>query len=338
MELVKAVLALEDGRYFQGHSFTGRGEAWGEIVFNTSMTGYQEVLTDPSYAGQIVTMTYPHVGNYGVNDQDVESERVRVEGFILREYHPMPSNWRSQRTLADYLASAGVLGLTGLDTRALTRHIRERGAMMGYMSTEDLNPESLAEKARSVPKLDGRDLVKDVACPQPYVWEPDPEGGRPECRPGSHRGLGRDQGRLQGRGHGLWDKIQYLEKPDQIRGQGSGPAGRDSAGRDPGIRTGRHLPVQRPRGSGRGRPTPMKTSGRSWAKNRIFGICLGHQLMGLALKGTDLQTEVRSPGGQPAGQGPDHGPDRDHQPEPRLFRGHRQPLRPERQTDPRQPQ
>ena len=127
MELVKAIMALEDGRFFRGYSFTGHGEAWGEIVFNTSMTGYQEVLTDPSYSGQIVAMTYPHVGNYGVNPQDVESSHVQVEGFILREYHPVPSNWRSTRTLADYLQESNKLGLTGIDTRALTKHLRDRG-------------------------------------------------------------------------------------------------------------------------------------------------------------------------------------------------------------------
>ncbi|MFH1090310.1 MAG: carbamoyl-phosphate synthase domain-containing protein, partial [Pseudomonadota bacterium] len=183
MKPTKAVLALEDGRFFHGYSLTGQGEAWGEIVFNTSMTGYQEVLTDPSYAGQIVAMTYPHIGNCGVNDQDVESAAIRVEGFILREYHPVPSNWRSQRNLADYLSSAGKLGLTGIDTRALTRHLRERGAMMGYMSTRDLDPDSVIEKAHRVPNLIGRDLVQGVTTAKPYLWAPDPEGGRPEYDP-----------------------------------------------------------------------------------------------------------------------------------------------------------
>ena len=190
MEKIKAMLALEDGRFFKGYSFTGPGESWGEIVFNTSMTGYQEVLTDPSYAGQIVTMTYPHIGNYGINRADVESSRIRVDGFILREYHPIPSNWRSEKSLKDYLCEAGVLGLTGVDTRALTRHIRQRGAMMGVMSTYDLDPESLAEKARNCPSMEGRDLVREVTCEKPYVWVPDTNGGHPSTdertsRPGA---------------------------------------------------------------------------------------------------------------------------------------------------------
>ena len=168
---MKALIALEDGTVFEGRSFTGRGEAAGEIVFNTSMTGYQEILTDPSYRGQIVTMTYPLIGNYGVNDEDYESNRIQVEAFVVREYQSFYSNWRAKRSLGDWLASQGVLGVEGVDTRALTRRIRIHGAMRAVISTEDLDPKSLVERARSHPGLVGRDLVQDVTCSAPYLWE-----------------------------------------------------------------------------------------------------------------------------------------------------------------------
>src|SRR6202030_3539127 len=146
---MKAILALEDGSVFHGEGFGARATACGEVVFNTSMTGYQEVLTDPSYKGQIVTMTYPLIGNYGVNRDDQESGRVQVEGFIVRELTRVPSNFRSEGTLDDYLRSAGVIGLEGIDTRALVRRIRVRGAMTGVLSTTDLDNDSLVHKART---------------------------------------------------------------------------------------------------------------------------------------------------------------------------------------------
>ena len=167
---MKALLALEDGRTFTCRSFTGPGETWGEVVFNTSMTGYQEVLTDPSYSGQIVTMTYPLVGNYGVNPEDVESDRIQVAGFLIREYQNFPSNYRSTSPLADYLKDQGVLGLEELDTRALTRHIRNAGAMRAFISTEDLDPLSCVERARKIPSMVGQDLVQKVTTSVPFYW------------------------------------------------------------------------------------------------------------------------------------------------------------------------
>src|SRR5690349_2447481 len=134
-----AKLALEDGTVYTGRSFGAQGETFGEVVFNTSMTGYQEVLTDPSYKGQIVTMTYPHIGNYGINPEDPESKRVQVEGFVVRELNRVPSNFRSQTTLEQYLAASNVLGIEGIDTRALVRRIRVRGAMTGVLSTTELD-------------------------------------------------------------------------------------------------------------------------------------------------------------------------------------------------------
>ncbi|SMC82391.1 carbamoyl-phosphate synthase small subunit [Desulfocicer vacuolatum DSM 3385] len=167
---MKALLALEDGRTFPCRSFTGAGEARGEVVFNTSMTGYQEILTDPSYHGQMVTMTCPMMGNYGVCPEDVESDRIQASALIVREYVDLPSNWRSTGTLADYLKKEGVLGIEDLDTRALTRHIRNAGAMRAVISTTDLDPASLVEKARQVPPMEGCNLVDLVSTKTPYFW------------------------------------------------------------------------------------------------------------------------------------------------------------------------
>ncbi|RLB99707.1 MAG: carbamoyl phosphate synthase small subunit, partial [Deltaproteobacteria bacterium] len=168
---MKALLALEDGRTFPCRSFTGPGEAGAEIVFNTSMTGYQEVLTDPSYRGQMVTMTYPLVGNYGVNPEDVESGQIQVSAFLLREYQHFPSNFRSTATLADYLRQGGIMGVEALDTRALTRHIRNSGAMRAFISTKDLDPRSLVKRAGEVPTMVGADFTKGVTTAASYYWE-----------------------------------------------------------------------------------------------------------------------------------------------------------------------
>ncbi len=166
----EAILALADGRLFRGRAFGATGEAVGEVVFNTAMTGYQEVLTDPSYDGQVVCMTYPEIGNVGLNREDVESSRVYVEGFIVRECWPRPSNWRSEMSLDEYLRNAGVVGIDGIDTRALVRHIRTHGAQEAVISNVDLDPESLVRKAKASPGLIGRDLVKEVTCSEPYEW------------------------------------------------------------------------------------------------------------------------------------------------------------------------
>lgn len=167
----RALLALADGTFFEGLSFGAEGEAMGEVVFNTSMMGYQEILTDPSYKGQIVTMTYPLIGNYGVNEEDFESFRPFVEGFVVREYCPYPSNWRSQTSLGDFLRKWGIVGIEGIDTRALTRHVRDAGAQQGVISTSDLDAKSLAAKARASRSIVGLDLVKEVTCKLPYLWE-----------------------------------------------------------------------------------------------------------------------------------------------------------------------
>ena len=167
---MKAILALADGRIFEGTSFGAQGEAEGEVVFNTSMTGYQEVLTDPSYYGQMVVMTYPLIGNYGVNSEDFESDRPYLSAFIIKELSSIPSNWRSQGTLHDFLAKHGIIGIQGIDTRALTRHIRNTGAQQAVISTKSTDRQKLVAQANQLPSLNGRDLVKEVTCKEPYEW------------------------------------------------------------------------------------------------------------------------------------------------------------------------
>lgn len=163
-----AMLALENGKVFRGYNFGAEGESAGEVVFNTAMTGYQEVLTDPSYHRQIVTMTYPLIGNYGVNPEDYESSHPWVAGFIVKEYCPYPSNFRMNESLGDFLARFGIIGLEGIDTRELVRIIRNKGAMRGILSTVDFDPESLVAKAKASPLMVGADLAKEVTCSEPY--------------------------------------------------------------------------------------------------------------------------------------------------------------------------
>ena len=167
---MEAILALEDGMVFKGESFGASGERTGEVVFNTSMAGYQEIITDPSYKGQIVTMTYPLIGNYGVNAEDVESRQPFLEGFLVKECSKIASNWRKDRLLGDYLKENNILGMEGIDTRKLTLHIREKGAMKAVLSTEDLDAASLTRKAKSCRGLVGVDLVKEVSSPKKYNY------------------------------------------------------------------------------------------------------------------------------------------------------------------------
>jgi len=168
---LKAILALEDGTYYIGSAFGSRGERWGEVVFNTGMTGYQEILTDPSYCGQIVVMTYPLIGNYGINREDFESKKSYVRGFVVKEECDHPSNWRASYKIADFLSREGVPGISGIDTRALTRHLRNLGTMRGVISTEEADPAALVEKARACPQLSGQQMVPEVSTREMYRVE-----------------------------------------------------------------------------------------------------------------------------------------------------------------------
>ncbi len=174
----KAIIALEDGTCFEGRAFAGSGEVYGELVFNTSMTGYQEILTDPSYHGQIVTLTYPLIGNYGINDDDAESRGIFAQALVVSECSRIYSNWRANKSLSEYLEENGKIGIDDVDTRAITLHIRDKGAMKCIVSTEDLDKESLVAKAKASDGLVGRDLSTEVTTEQKYVW---PEGGKAEA-------------------------------------------------------------------------------------------------------------------------------------------------------------
>ena len=171
---MKATLALENGTWYEGESAGAAGETGGEVVFNTAMTGYQEVLTDPSYAGQIVTMTCPEIGNYGISDEDGESRAPKVAGFIIREQSPVASNWRADCTLRDYLTSHGIVAISDIDTRALTRVLRSGGVMRGIIATGDVDPRRLVDAARDVTPMEGSDLVRGVTCDTAFDWQPDP--------------------------------------------------------------------------------------------------------------------------------------------------------------------
>jgi carbamoyl-phosphate synthase small subunit len=270
-----AKLALEDGTVYTGRAFGAPGERFGEVVFNTSMTGYQEVLTDPSYKGQIVTMTYPLIGNYGTNAEDVESGRPQVEGFVVRELARHPSNFRSHASLNDYLAANNVIGIEGIDTRALVRRLRVRGAMTGVLSTTDLDDASLVHKARTAPGIVGRDLVREVMPQGSSEWR---EGFTSPLvtylppHPPSHHVVALDYGMK-------WNIPRCLTQVGcRVTVM-------------PGSASAADVLAQRPDGvflsNGPGDPEPLtyaqNTIRELVGKKPVFGICLGHQLLGLAL-------------------------------------------------------
>jgi carbamoyl-phosphate synthase small subunit len=273
-----AKLALEDGTVFTGEAFGAIGEIDGEVCFNTSMTGYQEILTDPSYRGQIVTMTYTEIGNYGVNQEDHESQKPHLAGFIVKEYTEKPSNFRSQESLDAYLKRHNIVGLAGIDTRALVRRLRNRGAMKGVISSVDLNDESLINKAKSSPGLVGRDLVREVLPDQPRSWNQKlsdwaklPIEPNPAFDDQRFHVVALDYGMKWNIARHLTDegcKVTIL----------------------PGTSTAEEVLALNPDGvflsNGPGDPEPLTYAQECirgvLGKVPVFGICLGHQLLGLA--------------------------------------------------------
>ena len=271
-----AKLALEDGTVYTGRAFGAAGETFGEVVFNTSMTGYQEVLTDPSYKGQIVTMTYPLIGNYGINAEDQESRRPQVEGFIVRELTRTPSNFRSHGTLDAYLADNRILGLEGIDTRALVRRLRVRGTMTGILSSNDLDDASLVKKAQTCPSIVGRDLVRQVVPEKSFSWSEgfiSPFASQElRARAGNPHVVALDFGMK-------WNILRCLVQTGcRVTVM-------------PGTARAEQVLALKPDGiflsNGPGDPQPLgyaiETIRDLAGKKPMFGICLGHQLLGLAL-------------------------------------------------------
>jgi carbamoyl-phosphate synthase small subunit len=278
---VKAVLALEDGTWFQGTAVGAEGTAAGEVVFNTGLSGYQEILTDPSYAGQIVTMTCPEIGNYGVAPADVESRAPQVAGFVMRSESLVASNWRASGALGEYLAASGVVAIAGIDTRALTRRLRSAGVMRGVIRSGDHDPAALVDAARQIPPMAGSDLVSGVTCGEPFDWPP------PWAAAGSD-GYEVEPGRAPGRRFRVaaWDFGMKWNILRRLTAYGCDvrvhPAGTPAAA----------LLADRPSGvflsNGPGDPAALPhiiDSVRDVVQQGtpVFGICLGHQVLGLAL-------------------------------------------------------
>ncbi len=273
----KTMLALEDGTVFCGEGFGASGEVSGEVIFNTAMTGYQEILTDPSYRGQIVVMTYPLIGNYGINSSDTESAKPQAEGFAVRALSPIASNWQQEGALEEWLSHQGTVAIQGIDTRRLTLLLREKGALKGVLSTEDGDAKRLVQKAQALPGLVGRDLVKEVTCQQVYEWsEKTPKGSDPfhlkkEVRP-----------RVVAIDCGMKDHIPRMmtQKGCRVTVAPATASTQEILALKPDG-----LFLSNGPGDPEGVPYLISTVRECIGKIPIFGICLGHQVLGLALGG-----------------------------------------------------
>ena len=278
---MKAILALENGIWYEGDSAGAQGETGGEVVFNTSMTGYQEVLTDPSYAGQIVTMTSPEIGNYGISDEDGESRAPTVSGFVMRAESPVASNWRADSTLRDYLVRHGIVAISDIDTRALTRVLRSAGVMRGIIATGDVDPRELVERARALAPMEGSDLVLGVTCESAFDWTPDagsPNDFSPSPERQAHRRL-----RVAAYDFGMkWNILRrFTAYGCEVRVfPATAPASELLASHPDGVFLS----------NGPGDPAALDYAVQNVkdliaADVPVFGICLGHQLVSLALGG-----------------------------------------------------
>ncbi|HTV07127.1 MAG TPA: glutamine-hydrolyzing carbamoyl-phosphate synthase small subunit [Acidobacteriaceae bacterium] len=295
---MQAILALEDGRIFRGEGHGAKGECYGEVVFNTSLTGYQEIFTDPSYAGQIVVLTNPQIGNYGTNLSDNEANKPYIEGLVTREFSPVSSNWRSQQVADEYLERFQIPAISEIDTRALVRHLRTNGVMRGVISSIETNPDVLVEKARSIRKMDGTDLAKVVSTKARYEWEPDgpdplsqpvvEEGGEPESElPSPHL-------HVVAYDFGIKKNILRMLSREGCR-----------VTVVPAETSSEDVLALNPDGvflsNGPGDPEPVRYAQENIRKlagrTPIFGICLGHQLIGLALGGKTYKLKFGHHGG-----------------------------------------
>jgi carbamoyl-phosphate synthase small subunit len=287
---MRALLALEDGRFFEGESFGATGTRAGEICFNTAMTGYQEVLTDPSYRGQIVAMTYPLIGNYGTNSLDQESRSPHVRGFVIEELSEVPSSWRSEMSLDEYLQKGEVVGVQGIDTRALTRHLRTRGAMKAYLTTEAISPAEATQRAIEGEGVIGMDYVREVSTPKIYQWDPNDKLSTPWSimaeNGGSTRALPPIRFRIVAYDYGIKENILRL-----LRQKGF------SVTVVPASTTAEEVLALNPDGiflsNGPGDPAALPYAHEAlrdlMGKKPIFGICLGHQVLGFAFGGSTFK-------------------------------------------------
>ena len=287
---MRALLALKDGRFFEGESFGATDTRVGEVCFNTAMTGYQEVLTDPSYRGQIVAMTYPLIGNYGTNSLDQESRSPHVRGFIIEELTEVPSNWRSEMSLGEYLQKWKIPGAQGIDTRALTRHLRSRGAMKACLTTEEISPEDATRKAIEGEGVIGMDYVREVSTAEIYQWDPDdklsPQWSIAANNGGGKRALPPIRFRIAAYDYGMKENILRL-----LRQKGFGVTV------VPASTTADEVLAIDPDGiflsNGPGDPAALPYAHKAvhdlMGKKPIFGICLGHQILGFAFGGSTFK-------------------------------------------------